>query len=460
MNLKLVVASMSILGLVSCPVFAATTTTTTNAKKHHHKHHKVMKHHVAETDYKGMGNLPVQPAPEVCTISQTAMIMDRMTQSTPDVTSSGMAVGRSMPNPCNPGWFNRVQFSGGINVDLGKFGNRNSNFMGENYQRFSLNDAYLNVGAVINDWTKAFASISYNTATIHGADLTDIFAEYSSAYSNNMTGSSANALQLEQAYVTFSNFDMSPFFIQVGKQFQDFSRYEIHPVTRSMTQVMSETLATSGKVGFIANGFSGSIYAFDDPLAKVGHTSTTTNYGVGLGYDYPSDQIGFDLGAAYLYNLIGVNDVAYIVDQYNAGAGYNKRVSATALYADVNSGPFVIGARYTTALQRFNILDLPKDGEAVSTTGAKPWAAGIQAGYGFEAWGRNQNVYLGYQASRQAGALELPKYRWLVGYGVELFGKNTNVGIEWDHDKDYSTGTGGNNNSTNLVSLRAGVKFG
>lgn len=467
MKLKLVVASMSVLGLVSCPVFAATTPT--KHKHHHHKHHhKMMREHETPAqeraeeraerhDYKDMG----MPAPEVCAISHNAMIMDSMTQS----------IGRSMPSPCNPGWFNRVQFSGGVNVDLGKWGNRNGNYMGENYQRFSLNDAYLNVAALVNDWAKAFASISYDTATIQDpGSIADLDGEYSSAYSNNMTGGGSPALQLEQAYATFGNFDVSPIFVQIGKQYQDFSRYEIHPITRSLTQVMSETLAVSGKIGFIADGFSGSLFAFDDPIAKVGQSYAPTNYGVALGYDMPSDSLGFDIGAAYLYNLIGVNDVAYMVNQWNAapGGGYNTRVGAAAVYADVNSGPFIISGRYTAAVQRFNPMDLPKNGLAnvvggvVSPTasGAKPWAAGIQAGYGFDAWGRNQNVYVGYQASREAAGLNMPKDRWYVGYGVDVMGKNTNLGIQWDHDQAYSVGNGGTGNNTNLVSLRAGVQFG
>lgn len=496
MNLKLVVASMSILGLVSCPVFAATT----DAKpKHHHKRHhmererekerEVEREPVMHRDYKDMA-----PAPVVCTISQTAMIMDQETQS----------IGRSMPNPCQPGWFNRVQFSGGINLDLGKFGNRNTNYMGENYQRFSLNDAYINVGAVINEWTKAFMSIDYQTATINEVAQPDFItevttnprtgartatvtavnsfpAEYSAAYSNNVTGGSQNALQLEQAYVTFSNFDQTPIFLQVGKQFQDFSRYEIHPITRSLTQSISETLATSAKLGFIVPlGFSGSVFVFDDPLRKNQQTSTTTNYGIALGYDQPSDNIGFDLGAAYLYNLIGVNDVAYNVNNYNlASNSYHSRAGGVALYADVNSGPFVIDARYTTAVQRFNVLDLPKNGVANplipvainngavtafipsgAGSGAKPWAAGIQAAYGFEGWGRNQNIYAGYQTSREAAALNLPKNRWLVGYDVQAFGKNTNLGIEWDRDIAYGRGSGGTGHNSNLVTIRSGVEFG
>jgi hypothetical protein len=464
MKFRHIVATMIGLGLVSGSAFAANTT------KHKMKHQNTTT--TANRDYKDYKDLP-----QVCTISPDTMILTARTQN----------MGRSLPNPCNPGWFNRIQFSGGVNVDLGKFGNRNMNYMGENYQRFSLNDAYLNVAATVNDWAKAFASLSYNTATINpgltGATLGSpttlstvrANAEYDAAYSNNVSGGSTSSVQLEQAFATFGNFDASPFYLQVGKQFADFSSYEIHPITESLTQVMSEVLATQGKLGFVASGFNGSVYVFDDPIAKVGQTTNTTNYGASLGYAAPSDQLGWDLGIGYLYNMIGANNVAYTVNQYNNaasfyatgtttgfGPGYNSRVAAGSLYGDVNSGPFSLGVRYTTALQKFNSLDLPKNlaNASPTGTGAKPWAAGATAAYGFEGWNRDQNVYLGYQASGQAAYLNVPKSRWLVGYGIDAFGKNTNIGVEWDHDMAYSRSNGGKGNNANLVSLRSSVEFG
>lgn len=482
MKLKLVVASMSVLGLISCPAFAATaddasanandsanTSMTSVKHKHHHRHHqKMMKETTEAQNYKDTFK---DQAP--CMISPTTMTMVEMTQNS----------GRSLPNPCNPGWYNRIWVSGGANVDIGKWGNRNSNYMGENYQRVSLNDAYLNVAADASDWAKFFASISYDTATI--VNNPSLFnnrgaAEYSAPYSNNIGGSNQHSVQLEQGFATLANFDVSPIFVQVGKQFQDFSRYEIHPITRSLTQVMSETLATSLKLGFLYNGFNGSLFAFDDPLTKVGGGSnTTTNYGAALGYDMPNDQFGWDIGAAYLYNMIGVNDVAFSVNNFvgtAAGAGYHSRVGAYALYGDLNTGPFTVGVRYTAAAQRFNVLDMTKNGfadltaasavlgsgtaiaAAAGAKGAEPWAAGIQAGYGFEGWGKNQNVYLGYQASNEAAGLNIPKNRWLAGYNVDMF-QNVNLGAEWDHDNAYSASNGGTGNAANLVTLRAAVKF-
>ena len=439
MKLKLVVASMSVLGLIGCPVLAANAAT--------HKHHK---HHVAHHDYKDMGALPYK---DQCMTGEKALIMADMTHN----------LGRALPNPCNPGWFNRVALSGGINFDIGKWGNRDGNFMGENYQRVSLNDAYLSLSADVNEWAKAFTSLSYSSSTFNNpATVTGetIETEYSSAYANNINNASSQNIQLEQAYTTIGNLNESPFFLQFGKAFQDFGRYEIHPVTRSLTQVMSETLATALGVGFVTHGFSGQVYGFDDPITKVNNAESTTNYGASLGYNYNSDRIGFDVGAGYLYNLIGVNDIAYMVDQINAssgrGAGYHTRTGGAAVYGDVSTGPFTIGARYTASVQRFNKSDLPKDANN-TTHGAKPWSAGLQAGFGFDAFGKNNNVFVGYQSSSEAQSLGLPKSRWLAGYDVNVFGRNTDIGIEWDHDSAYSTGSGGTGNHYNLVTIRSSV---
>lgn len=456
MNLKLVavVASMSALGLVSSPVLA-----------NHTKHHKTVKHTEAVRDYKDYKDMAVK----VCTISPAAMAMVEMSQN----------VGRSLPNPCNPGWYDRIRVSGGINVDAGKWGNRNANVMGENYQRLSLNDVYLNLTGQVNDWTTVFASISYMTATtvanparynLVGA------AEYSAAYANNIAGTANNTLQIEQAFATVADFNATPVYVQLGKFYQDFSRYEIHPITASTTQVMSETLATALKLGFIVDNFNGGVSVFNDPIAKIASSASPTNYALSLGYDMNNPEFGWDIGAGYLYNLIGANDVAYAVTNFT-GAGYHSRVGALALYADVNSGPFMGAVRYTQALQRFSSLDMTRNGNAnltaasaiigsgtqvtptAAATGAKPWAAGIQVGYGFNAWNYGQNIMLGYQASGQAAGMNLPKSRWLASYGVDVL-KDTNVAVEWDHDNLYSASNGGLGRTTNLVSLRGSVKFG
>jgi hypothetical protein len=459
MKLKLIVVSLGMIGLINSQAFAVTPNNDTPIKKtsasksqtqhivneNGHRHYNKEEH--SARDYKDM------PSAALCIISQPEMILNEMTQS----------MGRSMPSPCtSPGWADRIQVSGGINIDLGKFGNRTGGYQGENYKRFSLNDAYLNVGANINEWTHGFASLSYGDPT--STDFTDSGAfEYSSVYN-------AHQLTLEQAYATIANFNASPLFLQVGKQFQDFSRYDIHPITRSMTQVLSETLRTSVKVGFIVPfGFNGAIYAFDNTIRQIGKHYPPTDYGASLGIDRPNDQFGWDIGVGYMRNMISAKDVAHAVTNFTGVRAYNQQVGGIALYGDVNSGPFYLSGRYTGAANRFAPEDLPKNGEAdignPAAHGAKPWALGVEIGVGFVnvlGWNcpRNQKLYAGYQSSHQAAGIGLPRSRWIAGYGIEAL-KNTNFGLEWDHDNAYAESSGGNNQHHNdIVTIRAAFQFG
>ena len=175
--------------------------------------------------------------------------------------------------------------------------------------------------------------------------------------------------------------------------------------------------------------------------------------------------------------MIGVNGVAYAVGIFNnsnptgrvgndgisTGGTYDSRVGGFALNGDLKTGPFDVELRYVTALQTFNVYDLSKNvytTASLSThAGAKPWAAGINAGYAFSGWDKNQTVYLGYQGTQNAVNLFLPQSRWVAGYGIDVL-KNTNVGLELDHDIDYSVSNGGTGNSNNQVGLRVAVKFG
>src|SRR3990167_4927979 len=194
MKLKtLVVASMSVLGmnLMSYPAFSASPHTQNHYSSHTHQH--VTNH----SSYKGMGAL--QPV-EVCPIN------DFFT-ATLDVMDHN--IGRAKPTTgCNK----PIAFAGGANFDA-KWGNRSMGYQGENTQRLSLNDAYLNVFGNVNDWTKAFASFSYsdteNTsvtnriASSRAIDGEGAPVSYSNVYD-------ANTLTMEQGFIRFANFDQAP----------------------------------------------------------------------------------------------------------------------------------------------------------------------------------------------------------------------------------------------------------
>lgn len=454
MKLKLVVASMSVLGLISCPTFAAT---------QHHKHKHAAQ--TVRTEYKDMGALPVIVCPINDPYTETLDVLDHN-------------FGRAKPTEdCTK----LISFAGGINFDT-HWGNRSMGYEGENVQRASLNDAYLNIFGNVNDWVKAFASLSYSNTTSNSAFPYSVFlpgtsvtatknGQYSNVYTNER-------LNLEQGFIRVANFDQTPFFLQIGKQFIPFGIYNIHPIERSMTQVLSETLATSAEAGFITQmGFHGTISAFDDTLRQrnsyalttvQGHTHT--NYSASLGFDHMSDPaLMFGVNLSYLYDMSSVGDITQAISQYqsfgfsNTNGSYHNRVAGGAIDAMIGSGPFSLIGDYVSALSTFNNNDLNSRGMSVvvpgTGSGAKPWAGNLQAGYNFNAWSKNQNIYLGYQASGDAVNIFLPKNRWLAGYNVDVW-KMTNLGLEVGHDTDYGVSKGGTGDSSNTIALRAGVQFG
>ncbi len=505
MKLKLVVASMSVLGLISCPVLADTQT----KHKHHHHHRMMNQTTVVEHGYKD-GYKDMVPVAEVCPkVDMYDSMLDMMSHN----------VGRAKPTiHCT----DPLSLAGGIAFDA-PWGNRHMGYTTENTARLALNDAYVNVYGLINDWTTAFLSInfsdfqpyrspfSYNTALAgqgvanpytpaSANSVTVLPAQGGGAGPNNgyilngvySSAYASNVLALEQGYITFKNMAVMPLFLRVGKMFEDFNRYSIHPIVESFTQALSESLHTTAQVGFMtAMGLNGSVYTFDNPMHRAtstggngivpltgGNSHNHNNYGASLNWNHPDQSLGYNAGIGYLYDFTGINDVAYSIAMFNGttvdSSGYNgtyrTRVSAGTIYGDLNSGPFNIEARYVTAFNSFSAFDLPtRTRQAIlaggSQRGAKPWAADITAGYGFNAFSRDQNVYVGYQATGNAVNLFLPRSRWLVGYGLNVL-KSTNFTAQWTHDYAYSTSMGGrgdtgsNGSTSNLFSVRAAVQFG
>jgi hypothetical protein len=458
MKLKLVVASMSLLGLISCPVFAASTT-----------QHKYQAH---EESYKGeVVNYKGEAFPRPCPkVDMYQPILDLMNQN----------IYRAKPTvDCDK----PIQFAGGVNFDYQMVGPLNVGYMGENNNRFSVNDAYLNATGHVNSWVHAFLEVSYTN--INALPLNGIFTDSGpSAFEKPKPGIYSEAydldtLTLQQGYIMVGDLERFPLFAKLGKQFVNYGQYVIHPITRSMTQVMTETLQTAAQGSFISSwsgfDFHGSLFAFEDTMGKVDSDEPTefsdnghqhTNYGAQLGFGHINDQFGWDVGIGWMYNMMGANDVGYAVNMFRNGeigddGTYEKRVNGLTVYGLLNTGPFSLSGHYTTALQHFDPIDLgfSDDDDDDDTDGAKPWAFDVTGAYNFNFWNAAQNLYVGYQQSGDAVNLLIPESRWIAGYSVDVW-KNTNLAFEYSHDDDYGTSDGGTGEDSNRVAVRLGVKFG
>lgn len=375
------------------------------------------------------------------------------------------------PTQASEMWNKHIRLSGGIAVDYkvaGSLGNESaedqaaastpSAFTGVNVKRFGINDAFLNVDAMVNDWVSARVGLSYTAVTEN--------YEFSHNFGTNRN------FNLDQAYVTMSNFEKSPFYFRAGQQYFDFGHYDLHPIAKSFTQVLTEVNDIGLQVGFIDNtGFNGSVFVTELPYQKREDDGMVHRHRKGLGYggsvSYGIKDVNdsFDVHGklGYLSNITMLD--AYVRNANDGNSGHNGSYEDTVRAVSANlgivSGPFDVNAAYAGAMNKFSNNDV----EQRVGKGGRPNAFELNAGYKFNYYDHDHKVVLGYATSSEASSMGLPKDRYYVDYNVEVY-KNTNFTLEYAHDKDYGTsdlGTDGESRTGknfNVVTARLAVNFG
>lgn len=351
-------------------------------------------------------------------------------------------------------WYKHLRFSGLINVEGYDYTDPDFQVKGLSHSRqLSLATAKLNADAFVNDWVKGHLGLFYSS-TMNRYYFTN----------TSQNNSRTNGVVLDEGYITIGNFKKSPFFLRAGQQYLPFGTYNRYPISESLTQVLTETRSVAAEIGLNdASGLTGSLSALDG-LQKANHTrrNDVDNYVAALSYENRNHPVGFNVGMSYINNMIDVGSISY---NLNNASTYNHRVGGLAAHADLFTGPFDLITRFVSATRQFNVNDLSYQVRPGKTSGAKPKALSLLAGYAFKTKGYESRIQLGYEVSREARnvnssagtrALTLPRNRWSIGYGIKVL-KNFIVAVEFRRDHDYSKYHGGSNRYNNAGTLRLTV---
>ncbi len=452
MKLKPIVASMFLLGLVSAPVLAS-----------------------ADTDSDTQSQLDAMKAK----IAKMEAMLDQNHSGT-GLTSS-------------PTWFNNITVSGLVNVDAAasnrtpgegntslnstqngvKFFNGFNLYNNADSSNINLTDAELFIDAQINDWTKAHLGFDFGQEV--GENNID-----------NLVLSEPQGPTLDEGYITIGNFSQSPVYFLAGREYVPFGNYDRYAIVPTLTQLLTETQETAVQLGVVdASGFNGAIYTFRGTnQTGEGFTDDNTrtrveNYGVNLGFGNSDTNSGYNISLGYLANLADVNFV-------DAGLndGYTDQVGGLSASLSGNVAGFDAKLDYVTALRKFDTADSIY--EDVNKDAAKPWAAGIDAGYSFLTMAHQSRFGLSYQQSGQAADLGpailaneaqagvesavnygnfafgqfggMPQRRYQAEYNVNL-SPATDLGFVLYHDQDYSNFDLGSGSNATTGVVRLGVKF-
>jgi hypothetical protein len=334
-----------------------------------------------------------------------------------------------------------------------------------------LNNANLFVDARVNNWVTANMSVVYSSL----AGIPGSTGPYS-VPNSLLVYHPLNRTAIDTAYATIGNFQASPIYFRVGKEYIPFGAYDPYGfVTQeNPTQLLTEINATAAQLGFIVpNGLYGSLYTFAGKpmISNGGSTRRIQNGGADLGWGFKWFNSKFNINAGYIANVADSNFLSSyylnsIVEGTIAPGLPNKKVPAWNFNADVTFGPFDANGHYvetTRNLQspfflsgrsasNFPILTAPYEL-------GKPSLWGLEAGLTFPVMAHQSRAAIGYQQTTHLATF-LPQRRIYADYMVN-FAKWFDLGIAIFQDRDYDVNqdtiirTTANNNNLGAIGTTA-----
>ncbi|NEX15192.1 MAG: hypothetical protein C1943_00805 [Halochromatium sp.] len=336
-------------------------------------------------------------------------------------------------------WFENIEIAGLIEVEAVYA----DPFEGDIESDIVLATFELGIAAQVADWVAADASLLYEE------DDTD--------------------LEVDIAQIRIANLDVTPVFFSAGQFYLPFGAYETNLVSDPLTLEIGETRETAAQLGFVYQGFGGSVYGFNGDH-QVDGKRQIGSWGANLGFAQELDRVAWTLGVGYI-NDLGDSDSLQDRVSDNRNSRYVELVEGE----DAEAGSFSIDpidrtGGWTTniglVVGDFNLIgeylsatdNFDPDSLSYKAKGAKPAAWNIELGYRFEVFGKESVAAVAYQGSSEAVNLELPEERWLIGWSIGIF-DGTAVSFEYAYDTDYSPANGGTGNHANAFVAQLAVEF-
>lgn len=291
----------------------------------------------------------------------------------------------------------------------------------------NIGAAELDIAAAVNDKVEAFMSIAFDDSPpfVSGPRVTN------------------SRFFLNMGFVNIGDLDVTPWYFTAGQLFVPFGRFSSAMVSSPLTMIVGRTKARPVILGYKTQhgeGLFGAIYGF---------RGETTNGksgvgGVNLGTTFKRGDVQGEIGGGYISAINdsqGMQLNSFMPGPFFGGFSSNTngsemvdKVPGADIHANVSFSSFNLAAEWVTATSRFRAVDLSFNGH-----GAHPSAGQIEGGYTFMVLSKPASVGAGYQWSRQALALRIPKRRAIAVFNISIW-KDTVESIEYRHDWDYHRG--------------------
>lgn len=299
----------------------------------------------------------------------------------------------------------------------------------------SLGSSELDATAIVNPNIEGFVGIAFDSSPpdIGGPRVSN------------------SSFNLNLGFVNVGNLDETPFYFTAGQLFAPFGRYSSSMISPPLTMILARVKTRPFIVGYKSQGVGGP-YA-----ALYGFVSDTTRSSPGVG----GVNAGYILARGPIFGDIGAGVIGSITDSHGMqltgstptttfggfaaplnGSEYVAQIPGFDGHINLNIDRYNIALEWVGATKSFSPGALSYNG-----IGAKPEAGQIEGSMTFYAFDRPSSFGVGYQWTKDALALNLPKHRVIGAFSISIW-KDTVESIEYRRDEDYAPGTYANGAAT------------
>ncbi len=331
---------------------------------------------------------------------------------------------RASSSKRSPEWTERIEIGGVVEVEAAY----TEPYAGENESDLSVATAELDISARVSE---------------------QVSGEIVLLYEDGDSG-----VDVDVATITFAPVD-SRWFATAGKFYLPFGVYESEMISDPLTLEIGESREDAIQFGYEDAGWLATAYVFNGTNKKdSGSDNRIDNWGGALGYAGAVGDLDLSATIGYL-NDIGDSDGLQDVIAGTLGSNdIRDHVAAWYASARVDIDTLTLTGEVVSALDRFEPDEVAWDGG-----GARPMAWMLEASIGYDLFGKEARLALGYQMSKESLGLAIPEQRYVASLSMLLF-DGTALSFELAREHDYSSrhasvdadgnvisGTGGKSNA-------------
>jgi hypothetical protein len=244
-------------------------------------------------------------------------------------------------------------------------------------------------------------------------------------------GDDEDRFYLDEANITLGKTENAPLFLTAGKIYVPFGDFSTNMIQDPLTQTLGEINPKGMIVGYTAKGLTATAFSYNGMDEGDEDNDTVNGFGASLAYSYRQKDAGFNAGLAWVGNIGDSGTITDVINDH----GYESIIDQVP-GLNINIGgtykTFSLIAEYTSALDSFDVMEVPFDG-----AGATPKALNTELAYSTTLMDKETVFAIGYQKTWEAYALDLPEHRYITSTSMNVFA-GTTVSLEYYVDTFYS----------------------